>query len=213
MMKAAFFRTATALFCMAVLCSCSGGQGNGGKGTHTASPKRVLAKNVLLKSVANSLSPRSANADEVDSSTVVLAENVVYENTTGQGDITATNVEEALTETNVQLSAILPGKWHSLNLGRQKTAEVTFNADGTYKIDSGYFEAGGSWCNDATVFVHVYEGTYTIHDDIIAFYYKGWNTDVSYVSRFALVLYKRPNKLTIAVQGHTHGVELLEKVE
>lgn len=191
------------LFSLMAMVSIGCGGSSGGGDDDDSIPKaeiRVLAKNVLLNYAY-------ASATEVDTETTVLAENVIYENSEEEGDIESGNVEDALTETNVDLASIIPGTWITKNLGKLQNGQVIFYEDGTYEIDSGYFEAGGSFWNNTT------SGNYLIHDDIIAFTYAGWDTDSGPVSRFGLVIYKRPNKMTIVVQGHTHGIELLEKVE
>ncbi len=58
----------------------------------------------------------------------------------------------------------------------------------------------------------VTKGSYSVQGDIISFVYEGWNTAALPVSRFALVIRKRPDELSIAVQGHTHGIEVLERM-
>ncbi|RJP78174.1 MAG: hypothetical protein C4522_13430 [Desulfobacteraceae bacterium] len=193
-----FFLT-VALF----LFSCGSGSDSSST-TNPSNEKRYLARNVVFNS--DIVRSAYAESDTVDTETQVLAENVIYQNSDGVSEIEAENVEEALTETNADLTLILPGKWNTTNLGQQKSGEVTFNDDGTYEINSGYFEAGGSW-DDVTI------GTFSIYGNIIAFAYSNLDNSIRPVSRFALIVHKRPNKLTIAVQGHTHGIEVLEKVE
>lgn len=80
---------------------------------------------------------------------------------------------------------------------------MNFMSDGTYTIESGYFEAGGSWTQVTT-------GKYNVSRNIISFTYTAW--DPATVSRFGMVIYSKPNKITTVVLGHSNGVELWTKM-
>jgi len=143
----------------------------------------------------------------------VKAANVLVENSAGAADQpSGVSLEDTLSEISPLLKPLLVGTWKVTNLGQNKGGTVTFNSDGTYTIDSGYFEAGGSWWN--AVGTAPAKGTYTVRGDIIGFLYDGWSAKnpTIPVSRFGLVIRKRPKEISLSVQGHSHGVEILEKM-
>jgi hypothetical protein len=126
-------------------------------------------------------------------------------------DIASDNVEGALSETNVDVKKGLVGTWTVTNLGQTsggqpKTGTVTFDAAGTYTVDSGYCEACGSWSMPPAT-----SGRWFVEGNIIGFTYDGWTAQDLPVSRFAIVVHKRPNKIVYSIQGHTHGVERMER--
>lgn len=209
-MKNGIIWTITIIFSTCLLLSGCGGNDAGGN-SDGGNNLRVLAKNVVFRTaVANAATSgapglRADTPPEVDVTTRVLAENVVYSNAAGQSDIAANNVEDALTETNVGLGRSIVGKWNVTNIGKNKTGVVTFREDGTYTIESGYFEGGGSFLNYT-------DGTYFVRGDVIAFTYTGWDTSTVPVSRLAIVFYKKPHTMTISTQGHSHGVEVLDRI-
>jgi hypothetical protein len=115
-------------------------------------------------------------------------------------------------ETNVDLAKAIVGKWKVTNPGyknEKANGVVTFKSDGTYTIESGYFEAGGSWDTPP-----VTSGKYFIVENVaIGFIYD--NAELSpdlKVNRFALVISKEADKFIISVIGHSHGVEILERI-
>lgn len=90
----------------------------------------------------------TSHADPIEQ---IRAANVIVENSTGQGDQTAgANLEDTLQEINPDLKKTIVGAWKVTNLGHNLTGTVTFKADGNYTIDTGYFEAGGSWMPSPT---------------------------------------------------------------
>jgi hypothetical protein len=154
----------------------------------------------------------TSEAEEPPTSTSVKAETVIVENPGGEGDLVPGNLEEVLAQTNPDLKKLIVGTWNVKNIGLAKAGVVTFAQDGTYTIDSGYFEAGGSWYTmGAEGTPPPSRGTYTVDGDIIAFVYDGWANAELPVSRFALVIRKRTDEFSISIQGHTHGVEILTR--
>ena len=168
------------------------------------SSKKYLASNVLLSTSYRVAS--LGDSQNVDTTTEVLASNVIYQNAADEADLEADNVEGALTEANLDLEKHIVGRWNVTNIGTNATGVVKFSSDGTYNIESGSFTGGGSWY-DAT------HGSYEVIGNIIGMTYNNWTaTDYAY-SRFSLVLHKRMDTVTIATQGHTHGIEVFERIE
>lgn len=137
--------------------------------------------------------------------TKILAKDVTFQNTSSNSDIASNNIQDAITESNIDLSKKIVGRWSVTSIGYNpnKTGVVNFMSDGTYSIESGYFEAGGSWTGVTT-------GKYSVSRNIIAFTYTGW--DPAAVSRFGMVIYKKPDKITTFVLGHSNGVEQWDKM-
>jgi hypothetical protein len=113
---------------------------------------------------------------------------------------------------DAQLAARLVGRWQVQNVGMGKQGVVTFAKDGTYKLESGYFEAGGSWSTNADTGVGVTGGKYTVQEGVIGFTYDTWGADLPF-SRLAVVLSQSRKHIVISTQGHTHGVEALTRIE
>ena len=125
---------------------CGGGADSSASDDST--PMRVLAKNIVFKSVAGALAPRAADSSEIDMTTTVLAENVQLETT--DNALNSNNLQDALNnEMAIDLSKLLPGTtWTVTNKSANSTykgttGQVTFSNDGTFTIDSGRFAAGG----------------------------------------------------------------------
>lgn len=93
----------------------------------------------------------------------------------------------------------LVGTWDVMNYGVGKTGRVTFNADNTYTIDSGTYNAGGTWLSATW-------GTYkTLPGGAIAFTY-GANTRVN---RIAAVQCATRDRIVHFVLAHSHDYEEL----
>lgn len=68
-----------------------------------------------------------------------------------------------------QVVDTIVGTWGVANVGTGLSGQVTFRADGTYTIDSGTYNAGGSWFGATS-------GTYRIAEGIaVAFTYSNWS--------------------------------------
>ena len=101
--------------------------------------------------------------------------------------------------------APLEGTWQSNNVGRAVSGQVTFKPDGSYAIDSGTYNAGGTWFG-------VSKGTYEIVDSgkAIAFRYAGAPPDAA-VSRIAIVECGSKNHLSHFSMGHSDDYEMLTR--
>jgi hypothetical protein len=99
----------------------------------------------------------------------------------------------------------LVGTWTVTNHGHGATGKVTFKSDGSYTIDSGTYNAGGTW-NRST------SGTYgTLPGGAIGFKYTGW-TFPSAFSRIAVVRCASANQIVHYTLGHSHDYESLSRV-
>lgn len=157
---------------------------------------KIYARNVIL-------GPVEAHASN---SAMIPASSVIYENRDLASDICATNVEDALTETNIDMPAHIIGTWEVRNIAKDENGIVTFNESGTYTIDSGKFDNGGSWWSDNNG-----RGTYTVYGDLISFLYDGWSYSGYKASRVGMIIYKRPGEFILVRLGASHGVEILTK--
>ena len=96
------------------------------------------------------------------------------------------------------------GTWSVENVGEGTTGQVTFTSDGSYTINSGTYNAGGTWFG-ATL------GTYeVVADGAIAFTYSNWALPQP-VSRIAIVQCASPRNIVHFVIGHTHDLEILTR--
>ena len=102
----------------------------------------------------------------------------------------------------IDISESVVGTWNVLNEESGATGQVTFNADGTYTINSGMYNAGGSFLGETN-------GTYRVlTGGAIAFTYDG-NTEVD---RIAVVQCATDDQIVHFVMGHTHDYEVLTRV-
>lgn len=116
--------TVLSLYAVTVLTGCGGSESN-------ATTLKVLASNVILRSAI-------ADTSEIDTNVKVLAENVILDNSLTT--IEAETVQEAIEELAPVLSEVIVGTWNtrSYNNGAQgDIGKVTFQADGTFTIESG----------------------------------------------------------------------------
>ncbi|HEX9668530.1 MAG TPA: hypothetical protein VGC93_03500 [Thermoanaerobaculia bacterium] len=96
----------------------------------------------------------------------------------------------------------IEGTWSVANEGTGTSGQVTFNGDGTYTIDSGTYNAGGSFLGKTS-------GTYEALDGgAIAFTYQGSSS----VDRIAVVQCASEDEIIHFVMGHTHDYEILTRV-
>jgi hypothetical protein len=107
--------------------------------------------------------------------------------------------------TCVDVSGVIVGTWSVANAGKGTSGQVTFNANGTYTIDSGTYNAGGS-------FLGASSGTYAVlPGGAIAFTYSGWVSPPP-VSRIAVVRCASEDEISHFVMGHTHDYEILTRI-
>ena len=100
------------------------------------------------------------------------------------------------------VSEQIVGTWNVANAGTGATGQVTFNNDGTYTINSGTYNAGGSFLGKTS-------GTYqTLTGGAIAFTYAG----SSGVDRIAVVQCATDTQIVHFLMGHTHDYEVLTRV-
>lgn len=103
------------------------------------------------------------------------------------------------------LETVLVGTWSVDNVGQGTVGQVTFAGDGSYTIDSGDYQAGGSWFPATS-------GTWSVAEErSVAFVYDGW-VNPAPVSRFALVQCAETDRIVHHTQGHTHDLEVLTRV-
>jgi hypothetical protein len=103
------------------------------------------------------------------------------------------------------VSKVIVGTWSVANAGMGTSGQVTFNANGTYTIDSGTYNAGGSFLGESS-------GTYEVlSGGAIAFTYSGW-TSPPPVSRIAVVTCAGKDEISHFVMGHTHDYEVLTRI-
>jgi hypothetical protein len=136
-----------------------------GEGTNNLTALRVLAKNVLLRTSVANAGTMQANGQDVDTTTQVLAENVIVDNTSLS--ISSRNAQDAFENIAPKLDELLIGTWStsSYNNGATgQTGSITFNSDGTFLINNGTITVLGG-CNlsncDSTT------GTWEVIDDSI----------------------------------------------
>lgn len=95
-----------------------------------------------------------------------------------------------------------PGSYSVINEGTGATAEVTFDADGTYDIHSGSYAAGGSLAGKTS-------GRWrALHGGAIAFTWEGSTG----VDRIAVIQCSNGQQLSHFVMGHTHDYETLTRL-
>jgi hypothetical protein len=94
------------------------------------------------------------------------------------------------------------GRWTIANAGTGTTGEVTFDADGTYIINSGFYAAGGSGAGISSGEWEMLEG------GAIAF---TWNGSAS-VDRIAVIQCSPGPRVAHALMGSTLDYEVLSKV-
>lgn len=146
------------LFSLLILigfCSC-------GDSNQTSENTKYLAKNILLNNdsdVANStqknssgifalnLVPNSyAQSDNIDTETILLAENVIFENSL-TSQIESENVQDALEEISLSLPDVMVGTWEIQNynqeINHESTGKVVIYDDGTFDLIEGSFAAIG----------------------------------------------------------------------
>lgn len=100
---------------------------------------------------------------------------------------------------------ILAGTWTVTNHGQGETGQVTFNADGSYTIDSGTYEAGGTFTSNVS-------GTYQVAENggAILFHYDNSTSDLPW-NRIAMIQCGTVDRIATFVLGHTHGYEVLTR--
>lgn len=95
----------------------------------------------------------------------------------------------------------LVGTWTVTNYGMGTTGQVTFKSDHTYTVDSGTYNAGGTWAGKSS-------GTYkTLPGGAIAFTY---DSSAS-VNRIAVGQCLSKDQIVHFVMGHTHDYEQLDR--
>lgn len=104
---------------------------------------------------------------------------------------------------SINLRKSIVGTWSVENFGAGTTGQVTFAADGSYTIDSGIYNAGGS-------FAQATSGAYEIlPGEAIAFTY----SDATIADRrIAVVQCASRHSIAHFVMGHTHDYEVLTRV-
>lgn len=104
------------------------------------------------------------------------------------------------------LASVIEGTWDVDNVGQGTTGQVTFAADGTYTIDSGTYNAGGTWFGASSGTWEVVAG-----GSALGFTYSGWANPQPF-SRFAWVQCAGEDEVVHFVLGHTHDVEVLTRL-
>jgi hypothetical protein len=105
-----------------------------------------------------------------------------------------------------ELASVIEGTWEVANVGHGSTGQVTFATDGTYTIDSGEYNAGGSWFPASSGTWEVVAG-----GSAIGFTYAGWGGAQPF-SRLAWVQCAEEDEIVHFVLGHTHDLEVLTRV-
>jgi hypothetical protein len=72
----------------------------------------------------------------IDTTTKVLAQNVMFANAEGKSDLKSNNVEGALVESNLDLRKLVPGSWRKTLPGTKHVENLDLNADGTATTDN-----------------------------------------------------------------------------
>lgn len=120
--------------------------------TNGISDRKVLASNVILKTSSSLTLVSSAQAEEIDTTTKVYAENVVLDNSSTS--LVATNIQEAFEEIKPDLETSIIGTWEIL-IYDPDTCEssvgsgdidslpcvfgtITFDSDGLYQSNMSY---------------------------------------------------------------------------
>lgn len=159
-----------------------------GDSNQTSENKKYLAKNIVLNNnsaLANSTQKNSggilalnivpnsyAQSDNIDTETKLLAENVIFENTSSS-QIESDNVQDALEEISLKLADVMVGTWDIQNVIQgschESTGKIIIYDDGTFNLTEGSFAAIGMGSGTATenpMCGHT-EGnqTYEVYDD------------------------------------------------
>ena len=108
--------------------------------TNGISDRKVLASNVILKTSSSLTLVSSAQAEEIDTTTKVYAENVILDN--ADTALSSTNVQDAFVETQPDLQTAIVGTWtvtmldelDDSNMPVSKGAFI-FSSDGTFSDD------------------------------------------------------------------------------
>lgn len=137
---------ATIIFMSFIFYNCSGG--NNSSTDNRSTPRRIIAKNVLFRSAIASFFPKNAQSSEIDTTTKVMADNVVVDTT--DNALTSNNLQDALdNEMAINLSKLLPettwtitNKTIDPNYKDSPIGQVTFSVN-TFTVDQGKFAAAG----------------------------------------------------------------------
>jgi len=122
-----------------------------------ASGKKILASNVVYADSSDPKAMLALQEQGVDTTTKVLAANVIVQNTEAKSDLKSSNVEEALIETNLDVKKIIVGTWTRNRIGAATPpSQATFDVNGTL---AGFYG----------------ESQYEIHDNVITV--KTWVQD------------------------------------
>ena len=135
-----------------------------GKDNQTSENTKYLAKNIVLNNnnsaLVNSTQKKSrgmfalnvvpksyAQSDSIDTETKLLAENVIFENSSNS-QIESDNVQNALEEISMKLSDVMIGTWNIQNYNQEEeyhtaTGKIIINNDGTFDLTEGSFAAIG----------------------------------------------------------------------
>lgn len=152
---------------------------------------KYLAKNVLLDSI--SANKAYAQTHAVDTTTQILAENVIYEESI-DSQIESDNVQDALEEISLLLSEVLPGTWDIQNYVddymHDDTGQIIIYDDGTFDLITGSFGAIGMGSKDPSTYLcgHV-EGNQTYEffsEEIVMFSHLDPTTNPPHVKRSVL---------------------------
>lgn len=170
-----------------------------GEGNQTSENRKYLAKNILLNNnsaLANStqknntgiftlnIVPKSyAQSDSVDTETKLLAENVIFENSSSS-QIESDNVQNALEEITLKLSDVMVGTWNIQNFNQEEehaaTGKIIIYDDDTFNLTEGSFAAIGMGSGTASggMCSHKQENqTYQVYtDELVAFQWYGLNS-------------------------------------
>lgn len=129
----------TTVFTLMLIYSCD----SGGSGSQSLSNTKYLASNIILDSISPN---RNAYAEEIDTTTRVAAENVIFE-TKSASQIESDNVQDALEEISLNLSTVMVGTWSIQNYNQETlhdpTGQIVIYDDGTFDLISGSFAAVG----------------------------------------------------------------------
>jgi hypothetical protein len=158
-----------------------------GDSNQTSENKKYLSKNIVLNNnsaLANSTQKNSggifalnivpnsyAQSDNIDTETKLLAENVIFENTSSS-QIESDNVQDALEEITLKLADVMIGTWDIQNVIQagchETTGKIIINDDGTFNLTEGSFAAIGMGSGTATdpMCGHTEKNqTYEVYDD------------------------------------------------